>query len=423
VNIHSLHIAMVSIHSSPIGAVGTRDTGGMSVYIKELSRELGRLGHRVDIYTRLVCPEDYHVVKLFENVRLINLCIGKGGYIAKLELYSYLADFFRKLEKFRNGQELQYDLIHSHYWLSGCLGNWAKDLWGVPHVIKFHTLGAVKNHTELGAQEPELRISAERKLSETCDRIVVSADREKEHLIRHYKASPNKIVVVPCGVNLHLFRPIDKVKARKRLGFAQDASIVLYVGRFDPLKGIERLLSAIVCLRYYKRLRLVIVGGDDHHFSSSQKIWKLVRQFGIEDTVHFAGRIDQNALNQYYSASDVLVVPSYYESFGLVGLESLACGTPVISTPVGAMESIIQEGETGQVLIDSSPRSLARAIETFITRQREKKISPQEVRASVLKFSWTHVASAIMNEYLAVFHAQQDADARTFYRNCSMYSH
>jgi D-inositol-3-phosphate glycosyltransferase len=414
---------MVSIHSSPIGDVGTRDTGGMSVYIRELAKELGRLGHRVDIYTRPLCPEDSHIVELSENVRLVNLFISKGASISKLKLYSYLPDFFRAIEEFRNAHGLQYDLIHSHYWLSGCLGNWAKDCWNVPHVIKFHTLGAAKNKAKPGTLEPELRIAAEKKLSKTCDRIVVSTEKEKENLIRYYNVPRHKIGVVPCGVNLHLFRPVDKAEARRHLDFAQDASIILYVGRFDPLKGIERLLEAIIYLRHHKRFRLVIIGGDDHQSFSSQKILKLVRKLGIKDVVNFTGRIEQNNLNTYYNAADVLVVPSYYESFGLVALESLACGTPVIATPVGAMESIIHASETGQVLLDSSPRSLARAIESFIAKQHAKIISPQTVRASVRKFSWSHMASAIMDEYVTAFHIQQSAGALAFYRNYPMYSH
>ena len=410
-NTFSLRIAMVSIHSSPIGDVGTRDTGGMSVYIRELTKELGRLGHRVDIYTCPLCPKDSHVVELSENVRLINICIGKGAYLPKLKLYSYLPDFFRRIEGFRSAQGLQYDLIHSHYWLSGCLGNWAKECWDVPHVIKFHTLGAAKNHAKPGTREPELRIAAEKKLSKTCDRIVVSAEKEKENLIRYYNVPRHKIGVVPCGVNLHLFHPVDKAGARRCAGFAQDASVILYVGRFDPLKGIERLLEAVVYLRHLKRCRLVIIGGDDYQSFSSQKILKLVRKLGIKDIVDFTGRIEQDTLNTYYNAADVLVVPSFYESFGLVALESLACGTPVIATPVGAMESIIRTSETGEVLLDSSPRSLARAIEAFIAKQHAKTISPQTVRASVRKFGWSHMASAIMDEYATAFHARQNARA------------
>ena len=410
-NTPSLHIAMVSIHSSPIGDVGTRDTGGMSVYIRELARELGRLGHRIDIYTCPLCPKDSPIVELSENVRLINLCIGKGAHIPKLKLYSYLPDFFRRIEEFRAAQGLHYDIIHSHYWLSGCLGNWAKECWNVPHVIKFHTLGAAKNLASPGPREPELRIAAEKKLSKTCDRIVVSAEKEKENLIRYYNVPRHKIGVVPCGFSLHLFRPMDKARARRCVGIAQDASIILYVGRFDPLKGIERLLEAVVYLRHLKRCRLVIIGGDDHQSFSSQKILKLVRRLGIKDIVDFTGRVKQDTLNTYYNAADVLVVPSYYESFGMVALESLACGTPVIATPVGAMESIIQARETGEVLLDPSPHSLARAIEAFIKKQRAKAISPQTVRTSVENFSWSHIASAIMGEYATAFHARQKTRA------------
>jgi D-inositol-3-phosphate glycosyltransferase len=406
--VNSLRIAMISIHSSPTGDLGTKDTGGMSVYIRELARELALNGHRIDIYTRLLESNGQQVVKLHDNVRLIQLSMGNDGHIPKPALYFHLPDFFRKLENFRTRDGVRYDLIHSHYWLSGRLGRWAQDFWHVPHVIMFHTLGALKNVFGVGEQEPDLRIAVEKKLAKLCHRIVVGAQREKENLIHYYDVPHKKISVIPCGVNLNRFHPINKVKARRQLGFGKDDSLILYVGRFDPLKGLDRLLKAIPHLQHHHHLRVVIIGGDDHQRSASQKLRKMVNRLGIQDIVHFAGRIKQHALPPYYSAADVLVVPSYYESFGLVALESLACGTPVVTTPVGAMESIIREGETGCVLTDSSPSSLAKSIEMFITKENSKVPLSGTIRSSVLKFSWSNIASAIVEEYLAVLRDQQN---------------
>ena len=390
---------MFSIHSSPIGELGTKNTGGMSVYIRELARQLGTRGHCVDIYTRLNGSKHNQIIDLYDNVRLIHLSAGNNGYVNKLALYYYLSDFFRALERFKQQEGLRYDLIHSHYWLSGRLGNWLKDLWNVPHLVMFHTLGTVKNNAGVADHEPDLRIATEKKLTRTCERILAPTEREKDNLKTYYNTPSEKIGVASCGVNLDLFQPMDRSVARQRLGFGDNESIVLYVGRFDPIKGIDRLLGAVAHLQGHRRLRLVIIGGDGPDTPEYQKLQTMTRKLGIQDRVTFVGRIEQNHLPPYYSAADVLAVPSYYESFGLVGLESLACGTPVVATEVGAMRSILRDGKTGQIVTHANPRSLAKAIEPFINGSAAKKWSANKIRASVLKFGWSNVAAAVIDEY------------------------
>jgi D-inositol-3-phosphate glycosyltransferase len=394
-----LQIAMFSIHSSPIGELGTKNTGGMSVYIRELARQLGTRGHCVDIYTRLNGSKHNRIIDLYDNVRLIHLSAGNNGYVHKLALYYYLSDFFRALERFKQQESLQYDLIHSHYWLSGRLGSWVQDCWNLPHLVMFHTLGTVKNIAGVADQEPDLRIATEKKLARACQRILAPTEREKDNLITYYNAPPEKIGVAPCGVNLDLFQPMDRAAARQSLGFDDHESIVLYVGRFDPIKGIDRLLEAVTHLQDHRRLRLVIIGGDGPDTPEYQNLQRMTRKSGIQNRVTFVGRIEQKHLPPYYSAADVLVVPSYYESFGLVGLESLACGTPVVATEVGAMRSILRDGETGQIVAHANPRSLAKAIEPFITGSSAKQLPADRVRASVLKFGWSNVAAAVIDEY------------------------
>jgi D-inositol-3-phosphate glycosyltransferase len=398
--IEKLRIAMLSVHSSPIGELGTKNTGGMSVYVRELARQLGRRGHYVDIYTRLNGSIQKQIAQLYDNVRLIHLPAGDNGQMNKLALYEHLGEFFKELEAFRNRHSLDYDLIHSHYWLSGRVGSWAQERWEVPHVFVFHTVGAVKNSTSGSEKEPELRTAIEKHLARKCDRILVATDREREHLVQHYGACPENIGVVPCGVNLDVFRPLDKTAARQQLGFARDESIVLYVGRFAPVKGIDRLLEAIAHLKHHQRLRLVIVGGDGDGAPEYKSFRRLARKLSIQDSVTFVGRIEQDELSPYYSAADVLAVPSHYESFGLVALESLASGTPVVATKVGAMESILREGETGYLVSNGSPRLLAKGVERFISDSNG--LSPHEVRASVTGYAWSNVSSAMIDEYGAV---------------------
>ncbi len=403
--IKSMRIAILSIHSSPIGDLGTKDTGGMSVYTREVAYELGCRGHHVDIYTHRAEPGDTRVKDLHENVRLIHLSgenggIGKkSGLKTKLELYPLLKDFFVELDNYKIKENLRYDLVHSHYWLSGELGRLAQHQWEVPHVIKFHTLGAVKNTTGVGEEEPRLRINAEGELVNACQRILAATDLEKDQLIRYYGASSDRIGVVSCGVNLELFQPEDKIEARKRLGFNPRESIVLYVGRFDPVKGIDRLLEAMTFLAKHYRIRLIIVGGDGCHTSEAIRLKKLSHRLGVRDAVTFVGRVRQNELPPYYSAADVVVVPSHYESFGLVGLESLACGTPLVATPVGGMKKIIRDGESGRVVDDASPVSMAKAIEMFINGHNDRTLPPDAIRRSVLEYSWKNVTSLIIDEY------------------------
>ena len=397
----ALKIAMFSIHSSPIGELGTRDTGGMSVYIRELAQELGKHGHRVDIYTRHNHNNPTTIIDLEDHVRLIHLNIGEDGQVPKTDMYPLLENYFETLEKFRKADDCQYDLIHSHYWLSGRLGNWAQDLWNIPHILMFHTLGAIKNLTGVGLPEPELRISNEKKLARSCHRILVATKREKELLIDHYDAFPEKIGVVPCGVNLNLFHPVDRSLARKQLGFKQDESMILYVGRFEPLKGLERLLEAVIHLKDY-RIRLVIIGGDDPESTETQDLIKLSEKWGIQEKVTFEGRIAQKHLPPYYSAADVLVVPSHYESFGLVGLESLACGTPVVSTKVGVLDHLLQDGINGSIVSNGTPKALASSIEAFINGTSSKDLSIETIRQSIENYSWSNVATAIIDEYQTV---------------------
>ncbi len=389
---------MLSIHSSPIGKLGTKDTGGMSVYIRELARELGRRGCRVDIFTLLRSDDQPPVIHLNDNVRLIHLRIRQNGNISKQAIYNYVSPILNSLENFRIKENLDYDLIHSHYWLSGLLGNRLQDIWERPHLVMFHTLGAVKNSTGVGKPEPELRITVEKRIMKTCHRILVPTEGERKKLLSFYPVASEKIGIIPCGVNLKRFSPIKKMTARKALGFQPDDKILLYVGRFDPLKGLNRLLQAMVYLNnHHYRLRLMIIGGDGIDAREHRHLRQNAVKLGIDDKVILTGRIEQNQLPPYYGSADALVIPSYYESFGLVGLEALACGRPVVSTPVGAMENIICQDQTGQVVKNPSPKSLARGIESVIS---DSRVAPADkIRESVLGYSWSAVASAIGKEY------------------------
>jgi D-inositol-3-phosphate glycosyltransferase len=396
-----LNIAMLSIHSSPIGALGTQDTGGMSVYVRETARELGKKGHHIDIFTQHNVGKHDPVIHLCDNVRLVHLPGGIRGNIAKSSLYDVLPQLFNELESFRTKENITYDIVHSHYWLSGVLGLKLQSFWNVRHLITYHTMGAMKNLTGSTENSSELRLASEKKLAELCDQIILPTRKEKEHLIQYYHAPADKIRIVPCGVNLELFKPIDKLSVRVHLGFHVNDPIVLYVGRYSPIKGLDRLLKSFSYLTRPSLPRLVMVGGDGEHSPMLRQLKSQAKALHIENRLIFAGRVDQEILPAYYNAADVLVVPSYYESFGLVALEALACGTPVVTTSVGAMRDIVKNGVTGYVATESDPQHFAGCIEAILLKQKQNGLSPSNIRASVSEFTWSKSASLLLEAYRA----------------------
>jgi D-inositol-3-phosphate glycosyltransferase len=409
-----LAIAMISMHSSPIGRLGTQDTGGMSVYIRELARRMGGRGHRVDIFTRAESGGAHaRVQPLSENVRLVALCAGGDGALPKTALFAHVPAFFDALDRFHTSAHRGYDLIHSHYWLSGMAGQRARHAWGVPHITTFHTLGKMKLRACGPGTEPAARIRAERKLVEGCDRILLTSAREKGNLLRDTPARPNRVDVVPCGVNLELFQPIPRPAARRKIDAAMGDSILLFVGRIAPEKGVERLLDAFARLQHRPRLRAVIVGGEGGRDPGLQQVRALARGLGIAERIRFVGRVEQAELPFFYSAADMLVLPSSYESFGMVALEAIACGTPVVATPVGAMEELLRDGESGRLSPDFSAPSLARVIDRMLWDRADRPVAPERVRRSALRFSWHRVAADVLRVYRDVLATHATPHARS----------
>jgi D-inositol-3-phosphate glycosyltransferase len=262
----------------------------------------------------------------------------------------------------------------------------------------FHTLGAVKNSIGIGEDEPELRIESEREVIGGCDCIIASTAREREELIKYYGASPDKISIIPCGVNLDLFKPIDKGIARKELGLDHQ-KVILFVGRIEPLKGLEQLLGALNYIEGEEPPVLMIVGGDEHSQGQVQVLQRMAKDLHIEDRVTFVGSVAQEKLPLFYSAADICAIPSYYESFGMVALESLACGTPIVATNVGGMRSIIRHGEIGRIAKDNSPHNLASEISGLLCQREDKDQHVKTRRDRMTEFSWATIADRILHEY------------------------
>ncbi len=370
----------------------------MSIYVREVARELGNQGFLVDAFTRRHGPEHAEVMELDRNVRLLHLKAGPDRQVDKIEVYGHLQEFTSSLEEFRTRNDLDYALIFSHYWLSGWAGVQLRRRWAVPHILMFHTTGAAKNASGAGEYEPELRVESERQLVRKCDRVIAATGREKAGLVSQYGASPERISVIPCGVNLELFRPSDRQAARRLLGLDRE-KIILYVGRIEPVKGIERLLRAVSYLDN-RTLSLVIVGGDEHSRGEVERLKALARDLKIQETVDFRGLVEHEKMPSYYCAADVCAVPSFYESFGLVALESLACGTPVVASDVGAIKEVIRSEEMGRVLsVDHSPLALAEALADYTSRAAR---DPLLVRQGVSRFSWADTARRIAQVFSEV---------------------
>ena len=388
---------MLSVHSCPVGQLGAKDTGGMSVYVREVASRLGMMGHQVDIYTRFHDPEDNEVITLGQNARLIHIRAGDVDEVHKLLVFCHLAEFACGVENFRRENALEYDLVFSHYWLSGLAGERLQEWWQVPHFITFHTLGAVKNAVRVGEDEPELRIESEKQLVQDCGRVIATTEQEKTDLVGYYGALPSSVSVIPCGVDLELFQPRDGGVIREKLGL-NNHRLVLFVGRVEPLKAIDRLIEAISYLEN-ENIRLLVIGGDGTGQSEIRRLKRLSRKLGLDGKVTFLGAIKQEELPYYYSEADVCVLPSYYESFGLVILESLACGTPVVTTMVGYSEDVIRQGENGYLVANNNPDELARKIALLLSRPKMDGQSVNRLRSTVACFAWESVAEKIVREF------------------------
>jgi D-inositol-3-phosphate glycosyltransferase len=390
-------IAMLSMHGCPVSRLGEKDTGGMNVYVLQIARELGERGHSVDVYTRVHNPDDPQIVGLGDNARVIHLQAGPY-HKTKESLHQYIPKYLRRLEEFREAEGLTYDLVHSHYWLSGQAGLSLADSWQVPHVTTFHTLARKKLQARAGESEPERRVQAETRVIEQASAIVVSTDQEKEDLSRLYGVSPRSVRIIPAGVDLDLFKPVDREDARRSLGI-QESNVLLSVGRIEPLKGLEILVRAMALLSDLEDSRLVIVGGKPQEDDEIKRLKSIAAELGVETRTSFTGTVQQTELPAYYSAADVFVLPSYYESFGLVALEAMACGTPVIASRVGGPGSFITSGETGYLVPWPCPEPYAQRLDVLLANPALAAAMGKAARAKALTMGWDMAARRIVNLY------------------------
>jgi D-inositol-3-phosphate glycosyltransferase len=407
-----MRIAMLSVHSSPLAALGGKEAGGMNVYVRELSRELGRRGIFVDIFTRAQDPRAPTVVALDRGVRVVNLHAGPAAPYDKNWLLTYLPEFVGRVRCFADGEDLAYDVIHSHYFISGEVALALRRAWGAPVVHMFHTLGAMKNQVARGAEERETqqRVASERRLMAAADAVVAATPLDRAQMVWHYGADAAAVRVIPCGVDLRRFQPRDMAAARETLGLpAAPHKLLLLVGRIEPLKGIDALIEATSLLlvrrpEWRGQLTALVVGGasetERSRWNAEQRRLDALRStLGVQDAVRFVGSRSQDQLPLYYAAADVTTMPSHYESFGMAALEGLASGRPVVATSAGGPAFIVEDGVSGRLTPPDAPEALAERLETLLADDELRTRMGQAAAERSQRFGWPTVACDVLQVY------------------------
>lgn len=402
---------MLSFHTCPLATLGGKDTGGMNVYVRDLSRELGRRGVQLDVFTR---SQDEHQPHVKEDLgfgnRVIHVLAGPEVPRPKEILYEHVPEFVGGIREFTRANGVHYDLVHAHYWLSGVAARSLRQAWGIPFVQMFHTLGHMKNRIAQSEaeRESELRIQVETELMAQADRLIAATLAETAQMQWLYGANVSRAVIIPPGVDTNLFHPSSMPEAKAHLGLDVDRILLLFVGRIEPLKGLETLLRALAILKQRgvcqcEQLALSIIGGDPDdpatRNAEMERIKALRRELDLEGMVTLLGKQGQDDLPDYYAAADAVIMPSHYESFGMVALEAMACGTPVIASEVGGLAFLVKDGETGYTVPDRDPELLADKICTLITDPLLRARMGEQAAQYARGYSWQIIADKILNVY------------------------
>lgn len=407
-----LRVAMISYHTCPLATLGGKDTGGMNVYVQDLTRYLGRIGVHVDVYTR---SQDEHVPHVLHNLgygnRVVHVPSGPEVPLPKYELEKYIQAFIEGIKVFTDSKEIKYDIIHSHYWMSGIAAIKLRDIWRIPVINMFHTLGAMKNRVaqNIDQIEGDYRISGEKKVLKEADLIVAATPAELAQLQWLYRADVSKVRILSPGVDTSRFYPISKDEAKEFIGVPPCDQMILFVGRIEPLKGLDVLLQAIAILRnqgVYDNFPfcLAVIGGEPDEYiddsdSEMARIQEMRTQLGLKDFVVFLGKRGQETLPYYYSAAEMVILPSHYESFGMVALEAMACGTPVVASQVGGLAFLVQDGITGFHVPVGDPEALGDRIIALLANPSLRKQMGDQAAQFAHEYRWEKISQQILNLY------------------------
>lgn len=397
----SARIAFISEHASPTALLGSEDAGGQNVYVDEVSRNLGRLGHTVDVFTRRDNPDAPEVVQWAPGVRIVNLAVGPAEFILKDKLWPLMPAFRDALLQFMLRDGARYDVVHGNFWMSGWVAARLRKRLGIPAVQIFHAMGKTKQrHQGVADTSPDDRIAVEMGIVRDVDRLIAQCPAEEAELLHDYGASLSKVTVIPSAVNIERFRPVPRVEARRRIGLDSDDLVVVYVGRMLPRKDVRNLVQAMGLLMNRSTLpvTLLLVGGetadgDPEKTPEIGVLQRMVAELGIGDRVRFVGKRQPDELRDYYSAGDVAVTTPWYEPFGLTPLEAQACGRPVIGSAVGGITFTIRDGRTGFLVPPRAPEALADRLEYLLAQPDLMRQMGQAARERVERdFTWATVA-------------------------------
>ncbi len=407
-----MNIAMLSYHTCPLATLGGKDTGGMNVYVAELTRELGREGIHVDVFTR---SQDEHVPHVMHNLgygnRVVHIPAGPEHPLPKPELAEHIPTFAQGIRNWAAEKGIHYDLIHSHYWMSGVAAGLLTETWKVPVLQMFHTLALMKNRIAQSPAEIEgqYRIDGEKKVMDEVDRIVAATQAEEAQLQLLYNVPHEKINIIPPGVDISRFYPIPDDEAKEVIGHGKCPRLLLFVGRIEPLKGIDTLIRALAILRQngameHECYSLAIIGGEpdappEELSAEMARLKDLCRDLGLEDLVVFLGKRSQETLPYYYSAADILIMPSHYESFGMVALEAMSCGTPVVASQVGGLAFLVQDGITGYVVPGGDAEALAKTLDKLMRDPELRERLGRQAAEYARFYSWDKIAGRIKTVY------------------------
>jgi D-inositol-3-phosphate glycosyltransferase len=399
---------MISLHTSPLDQPGTGDAGGMNVYVVELSKRLAGLGIEVDVFTRATSSALPAKVELLPGVTVRNVAAGPYEGLSKNELPAQLCTFARAVLRAEAIREPgYYDVIHSHYWLSGQVGLLARDRWAVPLVHTMHTMAKVKNAylADDDVPEPPARLLGEEQVVEAADRLLANTEDEARELISLYGANPAKVGVVNPGVDLEVFSPADQAAARRAVGVPEDAIVLAFVGRIQPLKAPDILIRAAARIleqdpSLRDRLVVAVIGGPSGNgMGHPEAHAELARALRVDDVTRFVKPVERSGLAQWYRAATVVCVPSYSESFGLVALEAQACGTPVVAAAVGGLTTAVSDGTTGLLVPGHDVADFADALRRIATdpalRESMGKAAVEHARG----FGWEQTAEKTLAAY------------------------
>ncbi len=405
-------IALISEHGDPAAEIGKDAAGGQNVYVRQVGEALAKLGWQVDMFTRKSNPADPTIVQHSPHCRTIRLTAGPECYIPRDELFQYMPEFVTAFQKFQQKEGTNYPLAHTNYWMSGWVGMELQRRQNIQMIHTYHSLGAVKYQAV--SEIPTIaqtRLAVEKQILEQAHCVVATSPQERGDL-ETLVSRLGKIDVIPCGTDVSTFRLISKAEARKQIGIGVKEKVVLYVGRFDKRKGIETLVRATGELRAHleqgeeidpEHLKLLVVGGSDPHEADGverRRIEEIVTELDLTANTEFVGMVGHDRLALYYTAADVCVIPSHYEPFGLVAIEAMACGTPVVASAVGGLKFTVISEETGLLVPPHDVSKFAQAIGRILTDDLwARKIRRQASTRVQQNFSWTGVAIQLSDLY------------------------